>query len=309
MSYKRKLRPVPPLTQIELPGLEPIYRGKVRDIYQVSDKHFLMVASDRLSAFDVVFPVGITDKGKILTRISNHWFSLIDVVPNHLRETHCLNFPEPFSKYCHILEDRSCLVRKCQRIDVECVVRGYLMGSAYEEYQKHQKVAGEPMPSSLAPGAKLPYAVFSPAIKKNKGHDENISFAELKKIIGEELAQKLRDISLSIYHLASKLLETKGILLLDTKFEFGFYNEKLILIDELLTPDSSRYCLAEDYEKALKEKKFPPTLDKQIIRDYLIQMGWRGQSPIPPLPEEILEKTRQRYQFMEETILCLTKPT
>lgn len=296
------------LTEVNLPDVKPIYRGKVRELYEVDKENLILVTTDRLSAFDVVFPQGIPEKGIILNRISNHWFSLMDFVPNHLVETQVENFPEPFCRYVSTLKDRSVLVKRAKRIPVECVVRGYLMGSAWKEYQEKQEVANTRLEKGLSLGAQLPQPLFTPAIKNDQGHDENIDFEKLKSLLGKDLALKLQEISLAIYQFAHNLLKKAGILILDSKFEFGFYDEKLILIDELVTPDSSRFCLLSEWEKSQKEKSIPPSLDKQIIRNYLNQIGWDKKSPPPLIPPEIIQATVEKYKFMEEKILCFTKP-
>ncbi len=293
------------LTEIQLPGLKPNYRGKVRDVYRVDDNRLLIVATDRLSAFDVVFSQGIPEKGSILTSISNHWFSLLNFIPNHLLETNASRFPEPFRSYTDILQGRSVLTRRAERIDFECVVRGYLMGSAYKEYRAYGTVAGE----TVAPGMKLGEAfalpIFSPATKNDRGHDENISYAQFSQQLGEPLAGQLKELSLQIFAYASRRLAEKDLLLLDSKFEFGFIDGQVSLIDEVLTPDSSRFCFRDDWSRAMSRGENPPTSDKQILRDYLETTGWNKQPPAPQLPEKILQQTALQYKKMQEVILCL----
>lgn len=296
----------------------PSYRGKVRDVYDLGDK-LLLVSSDRLSAFDVVFEDTIPDKGKILNSISAHWFSLLRDVPHHLITARADELPSPFN--APQFAGRSALVRKSQRIDFECVVRAYLMGSGYKEYLASQTLAGEKLPAGLGKGAKLPQPVFTPAVKNDSGHDENISFAEMQKRLSpaesrglstaapgglSDLAQTLKAKSLQIFAFAYELLEQKGILLLDTKFEFGILNNEVILIDEIFTPDSSRFVERSDYERAIAEGREIPTMDKQIVRDYVESIGWDKNPPAPRLPKEVIEKTVQQYRKMESIILSLT---
>lgn len=279
----------------------PSYRGKVRDVYDLGDR-LLLVSSDRLSAFDVVFEDTIPGKGKILNSISAHWFSLIKTIPTHFITAKADEFPAPFN--APEFAGRSALVRKSKRIDFECVVRAYLMGSGHKEYFATQTLAGEKLPTGLAKGAKLPQPVFTPAVKNDTGHDENISFAEMEKRL-PQLAAKLKEKSLQIFQFAYDLLSQKNILLLDTKFEFGVIDGEIILIDEIFTPDSSRFVEAAEYERALAEGRDIPTMDKQIVRDYVESVGWDKNPPAPRLPKEVIEKTVQQYRKMEEIILSL----
>lgn len=282
----------------------PSYRGKVRDVYDLGDK-LLLVSSDRLSAFDVVFEDTIPDKGKILNSISAHWFSLLKDIPTHFITAKADEFPAPFN--APEFAGRSTLVRKSKRIDFECVVRAYLMGSGHKEYLGTQTLAGEKLPAGLAKGAKLPQPVFTPAVKNDTGHDENISFAEMEKRL-PQLASKLKEKSLQIFAFAYDLLAQKNILLLDTKFEFGVIDGEIILIDEIFTPDSSRFVEAAEYERALAAGLEIPTMDKQIVRDYVESVGWSKTPPAPRLPKEVIEKTVQQYRKMEEIILSITPP-
>lgn len=279
----------------------PSYRGKVRDVYDLGDR-LLLVSSDRLSAFDVVFEDTIPDKGKILNSISAHWFSLLNGIPNHFITAKADEFPAPFN--APEFAGRSTLVRKSLRIDFECVVRAYLMGSGHKEYLATQTLAGEKLPAGLAKGAKLPQPVFTPAVKNDTGHDENISFAEMEKRL-PDLALKLKEKSLQIFAFAYNLLAQKNILLLDTKFEFGILNNEIILIDEIFTPDSSRFVEASEYERAIAEGREIPTMDKQIVRDYVESVGWNKTAPAPSLPKEVIEKTVQQYRKMEQIILSI----
>jgi len=277
------------LTDINI-DLKLFHKGKVRNVYEV-ENGLILCASDRISAFDVVFPNGIPSKGKILTAISNKWFSLFSDIPNHIISTYVENFPESTKKYKDILKDRSVYVKKCKRIDIECVVRGYIIGSGWKEYEKSNEVCGIKLPKGLKMAEKLPEPIFTPAIKNEKLHDENISFEKMKDIVGSELSEKLKDISINIYNRAYKKLFEKNIIIADTKFEFGLFNENITLIDELFTPDSSRFWPLESY----KAGESPISYDKQYLRNYLETTTWDKTPPAPPLPENIIEKTREKY--------------
>lgn len=286
------------ITQTDIKQLDRVYAGKVRDIYQVKSHQWLIVATDRISAFDCVFGEGIPEKGKILNQISNRWFSLIDQVPNHLISTE----PErelSFLKNYGDLSQRSVIVKKVNRLPVECVVRGYILGSVWKEYQNKKTVCGIPLPDGIQFAGKLPEPVFTPATKAETGHDENISHAHYFDVVGKELGQKIMDISISIYQMAYEKLLPLGIILADTKFEFGLdENDELILVDEVLTPDSSRYWDASLY----KEGESPISFDKQFVRDYLNTLDWNKQPPAPHLPEDIIGKTRDKYLRIKEII-------
>jgi phosphoribosylaminoimidazole-succinocarboxamide synthase len=281
---------------------KPTYRGKVRDVYDLGDR-LLLVSSDRLSAFDVVFGDTIPDKGKILNRISAHWFSLLKHIPHHFISAKADEFPEVFQGA--EFEGRSVLVRKTKRIDFECVVRAFLMGSGYKEYAASGTLAGVQLPPGLAKGAMLPEPVFTPAVKNDTGHDENIPFAEMQRRL-PEYADRLRSESLSLFAMAFDALEKRGIYLLDTKFEFGILDGKITLIDEIFTPDSSRFVEIGEYEKAMREGKEIPTMDKQIIRDYVESIGWNKVAPAPKLPAAVIAQTVKQYRKMEEIILSIT---
>ena len=283
---------------------QPTYCGKVRDVYDLGDK-LVLVSSDRLSAFDVVFGDTIPGKGRILNCISAHWFSLLNHVPNHFISATADEFPAPFNGSG--FAGHSVLVRKTQRIDFECVVRAFLMGSGYKEYSAGGTLAGEKLPPGLAKGAMLPQPVFTPAVKNDTGHDENISFAEMKRR-QPQYAEALREKSLSLFHFAFDLLREKGVYLLDTKFEFGLLNGEITLIDEIFTPDSSRFVEITEYDKAMALGKEIPTMDKQIIRDYVESIGWDKNPPAPKLPEDVIQKTVAQYKKMEEIILSITPP-
>ena len=267
-------------------------RGKVRDIYDLGDR-LLIVATDRISAFDVVMPNPIPDKGRILTQLSHFWFDLTkDIVANHVLSTEVGDYPEECLSYEEVLRSRSMLVMKTEVLPVECVVRGYLAGSGWEEYRKTGEVCGIQLPGGLRESTKLEEPIFTPATKAEMGlHDENITFEKFKNTVGKNLAQKMRSISLAVYKKARDFAEQKGILIADTKMEFGLKGEKLILIDELLTPDSSRFWPKDEYQPGGPQKSF----DKQFLRDYLLSIRWDKNPPAPQLPEEIVKKTREKY--------------
>jgi len=267
-------------------------KGKVRDIYEVND-YLLIVATDRVSAFDVVLPTGIPGKGMVLTQISLFWFNQVkDIIENHVVSANIEEFPESLIKYKDILEGRSMLVRKATPLPVECIVRGYITGSGWKDYQKTGMVCGIKLPSGLKESQKLPEPIFTPSTKADQGHDINISFEETIKILGKETAEKIRNFAIAIYKKASEIAEKKGIIIADTKMEFGFYNGKIILIDELLTPDSSRFWSMKDYSPGKSQDSY----DKQIVRDYLLSIKWDKKPPAPELPEEIVKKTSERYE-------------
>ncbi len=267
-------------------------RGKVRDIYDLGDR-LLIVATDRISAFDVVMPNPIPDKGKVLTQLSKFWFELTkEIVPNHVISTEVEGFPKECKPYQEILRGRSMLVVKTEPLSVECVVRGYLSGSGWEEYKKKREVCGIPLSKGRLESSKLDEPIFTPATKAEMGlHDENITFEKVEKVVGKELAQKLRSLSMAIYKKARDFAEQRGILIADTKMEFGIKDGKLLLIDELLTPDSSRFWPKDDYRPGGSQKSF----DKQFLRDYLLSLKWDKSPPAPELPEEIIRKTREKY--------------
>jgi phosphoribosylaminoimidazole-succinocarboxamide synthase len=280
------------ICETNLEGVKFLRRGKVRDIYEINE-HLLIVATDRVSAFDVVLPNGIPNKGIILTQIFLFWFNKVkDIIENHIVSSDVKEFPEPLQKYNKILEKRSILVKKAKPLPVECIVRGYLSGSAWKEYQKTGMICGIKLPAGLVESAKLPEPLFTPSTKAEQGHDINISFEETVKILGRETAEKIRDYSIAIYKKASEIAEKKGIIIADTKMEFGFYDGKIILIDELLTPDSSRFWSMKDYKPGKPQDSY----DKQIVRDYLLSLKWNQKPPAPELPEDIIKKTAERYE-------------
>jgi len=282
-------------------------RGKVRDIYDLGDQ-LLIVATDRISAFDVVMPNPIPDKGRILTQLSGFWFNLTKgIVPNHILSIEVKDYPKECQPYQEMLRDRSMLVVKTEVLPVECVVRGYLSGSGWEEYQKTGEVCGIKLPKGLLESSRLEEPIFTPATKAEMGlHDENISFEKVEKTIGRDFAKKMKSLSLAIYKKARDFAEQRGILIADTKMEFGVKAGKLILIDELLTPDSSRFWPRDEYQPGGPQRSF----DKQFLRDYLLSIRWNKNPPAPQLPEEIVKKTREKYLEAYEKLVgkALTMP-
>jgi phosphoribosylaminoimidazole-succinocarboxamide synthase len=276
--------------QTDFPGLRLLSRGKVRDIYDVNGD-LLLVATDRLSAFDVVLPTPIPDKGKVLTQLSRFWFdTLQDVVPNHVIST--TDFPAQAQEFRDALAGRAMLCRKTQPLPVECVVRGYLSGSGWKDYRASGSVCGISLPPGLGESARLPEPIFTPSTKAASGHDENISFDETVARIGAPLAEQLRAVSMDLYRRAADFAEPRGILLADTKFEFGLLGNQVIWIDEALTPDSSRFWPAQGYAPGRPQ----PSFDKQYVRDYLEKIGWNKQPPAPELPAEVVAATRAKYR-------------
>lgn len=278
----------------ELSGLKLLKRGKVRDIYDL-DNALLIISTDRVSAFDVVLPNGIPEKGKVLTAMSVYWFKIMtDIIPNHLITSEINNFPEKIKQHRAVIEGRSMLVKKAKPLPVECIVRGYLSGSGWKEYKENRSVCGISLPAGLLEGSELSEPIFTPSTKAETGHDENISFEEMRKLIGAPLAENVRAKSLAIYSRANELARKKGIIIADTKFEFGLdENNGLLLIDEILTPDSSRFWPATDYKPGQMKDV---SLDKQFIRDYLNSINWGKKPPAPVLPENIVAKTTERYK-------------
>ena len=278
------------ISETHFAGLTPSARGKVRDIYDLGDK-LLIVATDRLSAFDVILPTPIPDKGRVLTQLSLFWFDLLkDVLPNHVLSG--TDFPAPFDRFQDDLAGRTMLVRKTQPLPIECVVRGYLSGSGWKDYRTTGKICGITLPTGLRESDRLPEPIFTPATKAVTGHDENIPFEKAATLIGKELAERIRGISLEIYRRAAAHAEPRGIILADTKFEFGLLNGQLLWIDEALTPDSSRFWSAALYSPGGAQ----PSFDKQFVRDYLERMRWPKTPPAPELPPEIVAATRAKYR-------------
>src|SRR5690348_13110407 len=279
------------LLQTEFPDLTLFARGKVRDLYAVEGK-LLFVATDRISAFDYVLGTGIPEKGRVLTQLSLFWFDFLkNIVRNHLITADVDQYPAPLKKYADQLRGRSMLVTKAQMIEIECVARGYLSGSGWKEYQKTGAVCGIKLPAGLKESDKLPEPIFTPATKAVSGHDENISFEEMCKHTGKELGEKLRDLTLKIYTTAADYARGRGIIIADTKFEFGQTAKGIILADEVLTPDSSRFWPADTYQPGRAQESF----DKQFVRDYLEEIKWNKQPPAPSLPEEVAVRTSEKY--------------
>jgi len=275
----------------EFPDISLVKRGKVRDIYDLGE-HLLLVATDRISAFDVILPNGIPGKGMVLTQISIYWFKQMeDIISNHIVATEINDFPKELHKYADIIEGRSMLVKKAEPLPVECVVRGYLSGSSWKGYKENGSVCGIRLPEGLVESSRLDEPIFTPSTKAEQGHDINISIEDVKNIVGDDLAKKLEDTSMEIYSRARNIAEKKGIIIADTKFEFGLCNGEFILIDELLTPDSSRFWSMKDYSPGRSQNSY----DKQIVRDYLLTLDWDQTYPGPALPDEIIEKTVKRY--------------
>jgi len=283
---------MPLVLETNLEGLRPPRRGKVRDIYELGDA-LLIVATDRLSAFDVVLPNGVPEKGRVLTQISQYWFSCTEsIVPNHLITTDVSRFPAECLKHAAILEGRSMLVKKSEPLPVECIVRGYLTGSGLKEYKTTGSVSGIKLPAGLAEASRLPEPIFTPSTKAEVGeHDENIDFARVVKLVGNDVAEKVKAYALAIYKRACELAEPKGIIIADTKLEFGIYQGNVILIDEALTPDSSRFWPKSGYQVGVAQKSF----DKQFVRDYLLSLAWNQKPPAPILPDEVVKKTSDKY--------------
>ena len=275
------------IKESSLPNL--VYRGKVRDTHELDDRHFLMVATDRISAFDVVLPTAVPDKGAVLCQISAFWFDRTkDIVPNHFV---ALASDRPDLGVSAELARQAMVVRRAERVDVECVVRGYITGSAWSEYRKSGTVSGQPMPSGLREGDKFPEPLFTPTTKAEVGHDENLSFPQVVEMVGGDTADRLRDLTTAVYNSAHDFAMEKGILIADTKMEFGFIDGELTLIDELLTPDSSRFWDMSGYGPG----KSQPNFDKQFVRDWLDAQGWDHEPPAPELPEDVVARTRERY--------------
>jgi phosphoribosylaminoimidazole-succinocarboxamide synthase len=274
------------------PTLPLLRRGKVRDVYAVDRDALLIVATDRVSAFDVVLPTAIPEKGRVLTALTLFWFDLIrDIVPNHLITADVSRYPASLRKYAGDLMGRSMLVRRAQVVSFECVARGYLAGSGWKEYQKTGAICGIPLPAGLRESEKLPQPIFTPATKAETGHDQNVSESEMAEAVGAKLTARLRELTLTVYARAAEYAATRGILIADTKFEFGRIGDELLLVDEVLTPDSSRFWPAAEYTPGMS----PPSFDKQYVRDYLETLAWNKQPPAPPLPPEVVRRTREKY--------------
>ena len=267
-------------------------RGKVRDVYAAGD-FLVIVATDRLSAFDYILPTPIHDKGRVLTQLTIFWLDLIrDIVPNHFVSADVSEYPQPFRQYRDQLQGRSMLVKRANMLQVECVARGYVSGSGWKDYHKHGSICGIPLPVGLRESDKLPEPIFTPATKAQSGHDENIPFDAVSAMIGADTAERLRSLTLRIYQRASEYAETRGIIIADTKFEFGFTGDQIVLADEVLTPDSSRFWPRETYRPGGPQ----PSFDKQYVRDYLESIRWNKQPPAPELPPDVARKTSEKYR-------------
>ncbi len=279
------------ILETNLPGIKLLSRGKVRDIYEVGDE-LLIVATDRISAFDYILPTGIPRKGEVLTQLSLFWFDFLkDVVPTHIITADVDAYPEPLPQFRDQLAGRSMLVTRAKMLPVECVARGYLAGSGWKDYRKTGAVCGIKLPPGLQESSQLPEPIFTPATKATSGHDINISFDEAAEMIGREVAGKVRDLTLDIYSRAAEYARERGIIIADTKFEFGFVDGELILADEVLTPDSSRFWPADEYEPGRPQRSF----DKQYVRDYLESIHWDKKPPAPALPPEVARNTSEKY--------------
>ena len=286
------------LMSTKIPGAKKLFSGKVRDVYNVDREHLLIVSTDRISAFDHVFPNGIPEKGIILNKVSNLWFKSIKFIKNHIVETDYKNFPKPFCNFPEQLIDRAVLVRKAQRIDFECVARGYLIGSGWKDYLDTGEICGIRLPYGLKMAQRLDAPLFTPAIKAKTGHDVNIPIDIMRRKLGIDVADRLGELTLQIFEFGHDKLKKTKIVLADTKLEFGFIGNEIILIDEVLTPDSSRFWDAPLYQVGIS----PPSFDKQFIRDYLETTSWDKNSPPPHLPDEIVERTREKYLEMLQRI-------
>lgn len=284
--------------ETNLEGVKLLKRGKVRDVYDLDDK-LLIVATDRISAFDVILPNGIPGKGEVLTQISLFWFEKTkDIIQNHIISGLMDDYPSSLKKFNSLLDKRSMLVKKTDPILIECIVRGYISGSGWVEYNQTGKICGIELPKNLKESQKLEEPIFTPSTKAESGHDQNITFEQMCEMIGNNLASEIKKTSLAIYNKASQYALEKGIIIADTKMEFGIYNGKLMLIDELLTPDSSRFWLVSDYKVGQSQDSF----DKQIVRDYLLTLDWNKTYPGPVLPPHIVEKTAKRYREILEML-------
>jgi len=280
------------ILETKLDGIERFSQGKVRDVYRIDDR-LLIVATDRISAFDCVLPTGIPDKGRVLTQISVFWFDFLrGVTPTHLLSASVDEYPAELKPFRNQLEWRSMLVKRAEMVPIECVARGYLAGSGWKEYRTNGMVCGIPLPKGLRESDRLPEPIFTPATKAQTGHDENISFERMASIVGSDVSKRLRDLTLDIYTKAARYAESRGIIIADTKFEFGFIDGTLVLGDEVLTPDSSRFWPQDEYQPGRAQNSY----DKQFVRDYLESIHWNKQPPAPALPAEAARKTSEKYR-------------
>ena len=281
------------ILETNLTGVECHGRGKVRDVYRVDSDRLLIIATDRISAFDYILGTGVPDKGKVLTQLSIFWFDFLrDLTPTHFLTSDVTVYPNPLPEFAAQLEGRSMLVKRAAMVEIECVARGYISGSGWKEYREHGTVCGIRLPAGLRESDKLPEPIFTPSTKAQSGHDENVSFDRVVSLIGEDLAKRLRDLTLAIYTRAAQYAETKGVIIADTKFEFGFVGDQLVLGDEVLTPDSSRFWPADTYHPGGPQFSY----DKQFVRDYLESIRWNKQPPAPSLPAEVAAKTSEKYR-------------
>lgn len=291
------------MAELQLPGWELVRRGKVREVY-ASDDRVLLVASDRLSAFDCVLPDPIPGKGEVLTQLSAFWFQRLDFVPNHFISADFAAFPPDLQPFAAQLAGRSMLCRRSKPLPVECVVRGYLAGAAWDEYMEHGTVGGHAVPRGLREAAKFPEPLFTPTTKATEGHDEPISWEKCRRLLGDDLAHAVREASFEVYDHGRAQAESTGVIIADSKFEFGLIDEDLVLIDEVLTPDSSRFWPADRWQPGTH----PPSFDKQFVRDWLLQSGWNRQPPAPHLPPDIIAQTAAKYREAYERLALGRRP-
>lgn len=278
------------LLTCDLPGIKKLRSGKVREVFDLGE-HLLFVATDRISAFDCILPNAIPRKGEVLTQISSFWFEKLDFVPNHMIATDFRQFPQELRRFEQMLSGRSMIVQKASPLPVECVARGYLAGSGWKEYQEHGTVCGQALPAGLRLGDRLPETLFTPATKAEEGHDENITWKQCRAILGDDIALQAKQWTIELYEHGRAFAAKQGIIVADTKFEFGLQDDGLLLIDECLTPDSSRFWPESDYRPGIS----PPSFDKQFVRDYLEGLTWDKQPPAPALPAEVVQKTSEKY--------------
>ncbi len=288
------------LLTCNLPGIPKLRSGKVREVFDLGE-HLLLVATDRISAFDCILPNAIPGKGEVLNRLSSFWFHRLDFVPNHMVETEVAAFPQELRPYADILRGRSLIAKKAKPLPVECVVRGYIAGSGWKEYQSEGTVGGHEVPAGLKQAGRLPEDLFTPSTKAEEGHDEPITWSQCRSLLGDETAHRVREMSLELYRAGRAYAASRGIIIADTKFEFGIHDGEIILIDECMTPDSSRFWPADLYQPGGS----PPSFDKQFVRDWLETCGWDKQAPAPELPAEITAKTAEKYH---EALTRLTAP-
>jgi phosphoribosylaminoimidazole-succinocarboxamide synthase len=288
------------LLTCDLPGIPKLRSGKVREVFDLGE-HLLLVATDRISAFDCILPNAIPGKGEVLNRLSSFWFHRLDFVPNHMVETEVAAFPQELRPYADILRGRSLIAKKAKPLPVECVVRGYIAGSGWKEYQSEGTVGGHEVPAGLKQAGRLPEDLFTPSTKAEEGHDEPITWSQCRSLLGDETAHRVREMSLELYRAGRAYAASRGIIIADTKFEFGIHDGEIILIDECMTPDSSRFWPADLYQPGGS----PPSFDKQFVRDWLETCGWDKQAPAPELPAEIIAKTAEKYH---EALTRLTAP-